>query len=175
MQISYHVRDCLGRCIDLQRQYSRWGKELAIGELMRMAVLEEPSAATVFALCRMLFVSNTGKPLRPPALGEPWFLGDTSEEDWPLEPIHLYRGVPFFVVRGWSMAGLPDRPSWYLAHCLLHGVWNENPFRMIDEEELAAVTHEFIQPELFWKRPLRDDELRFFLSQIESNTSLLVK
>lgn len=170
LKVSYHIRECLGRCITLQRQSSRWGKDFAVAELMRMAVLEEPSEATVIALCRMLFVSETGQPLRPPSLGEPWFLGETEEARWPLEPIHLYQGIPFFIVRGWSLAGLAEQSSGYLAYCLLSGVWNESPFRMVDEEELAVLAHEFIQNGP-WKRPLEPFERMFLLAQITPEVS----
>jgi hypothetical protein len=132
---------------------------------MRLAVLEEPSKATVLALCRMLFVSRAGQPLRPPGLGEPWFLGDTSADSWPLEPIHLYRGVPFFIVKGWSLAGMAEQASWYLAHCLLDGVRNENPFAMVGQQQVAALAHEFIENGP-WRRPLSSSERTFLLSQV---------
>jgi hypothetical protein len=106
MQVLYKISTCLSLCESLQRQYIRWGKELTIGELMRMAVQGDPSESMAFALCRMLFTSKDGTPLRPPGLGEPWFLGDTSAEDWPLEPIHLHEDCPLFVVRGWVVGGV---------------------------------------------------------------------
>jgi hypothetical protein len=165
---SYHIEECLHRCLDLQRKAARWAKEYAIGELMRMAVLDEPSEAMVIALCRMLFVSREGEPLRPPCLGEPWFLGDTTEDHWPIHPLHLHEGVPLFVVRGWSLAGLPERAAEYLAFCLLHGVWNEKPFRMVDRQELTRVTEHFIENGP-WKRQLSPSEQTFLLSQIQSN------
>ncbi len=161
----YHIPECLNLAQSLQRQYERWGPELAIGELMRMAVLEDPSDTTAFALCRMLFVTRDHKPLRPPALGEPGFLGDTEESDWPWQPFHLYRGVPFQIVRGYFLAGLPDHPSWYLAHCLLKGIWNEFQFRMVEQEELVSLAQEFIQNGP-WRRPLCQGEREFLLAQI---------
>lgn len=172
MQVSYHIRACLRCCVDLQQQYDRWGKELALAELMRMAVTEDPSAATVLALCRILFVSNRDEPLRPPGLGDPWFLGDTSAEDWPLEPIHWYHDVPFFIVRGWSLAGLPERPSCYLAYSLLSGAWNKNRCNTAEQEELAATAQEFIHQGP-WKRPLAASEQQFLLSQITPAASHL--
>jgi hypothetical protein len=173
MQVSYNARDCLSRCVDLQLRYKRWGKELALGELMRLAVLEEPSQATVTALCRLLFKSDAGKPLRPPALGEPRFLGDTSKNDWPLTPIHLYKNVPFFVVGGWSVAGLPEQATWYLAHCMLDGVWNDHPYAIIDQAQLEAVAHDFIENGP-WVRPLRAEEQAFLLSQVNAQERPIV-
>lgn len=171
MQVLYHVQECVNHCAVLQTQYKRWGKELAIGELMRMAVLEEPSKAIVIALCRLLFRSKTGEPLRPPGLGEPSFLGGTSSENWPLEPIHLYEGVPFFIVREWSLAGMPDQANWYLAYCLLEGVWNENPYTMIEQNQLRIVARRFIEKGP-WKRLLTNGEQKFLLSQINVKEQL---
>ncbi len=164
MRGTYHIPECLSLAQLLQRQYKRWGPAPAIAELMRRAVLEDPSEATVFALSRMLFVSRDHEPLRPPALGEPWFLGDTEASDWPWQPIHLYRGVPFYIVRGTSLAGLPEHPSWYLAHCLLKGVWNESPVPMVEPEELFNLAQEFIQNGP-WRRALGPDEREFLLTQ----------
>jgi hypothetical protein len=169
MRGAYHIPECLSLALSLQRQYERWGPELAIGELMRMAVLEDPSEAIVFAVSRMLFVSKDQKPLRSPGLGEPWFLGDTEASDWPWQPIHLYRGVPFYILRGTSLAGLPEHPSWYLAHCLLKGTWNESPFPMVEQEELVSLAQEFIQDGP-WRRALRPDEREFLLTQITPAT-----
>ena len=166
MDVEYHVQDCLDLCATLQLQYSRWGKELAIGELMRLAVLNEPSKAMVLAVCRLLFRSNTGEPLRPPGLGEPWFLGDTSSENWPLEPIHLYNGVPFFIVNGWSVAGMPEQANWYLAYCLSNGIWNEAPYEMIEQQQLELGAHEFIDKGS-WRRSLTYGEKMFLLAQIQ--------
>jgi hypothetical protein len=166
MLASYHIPDCLQRCHSLQRQETRWGKEFAVAELMRMAVLEEPDIPTVIALCRMLFVSKSAEPLRPPRLGEPCFLGDTTEECWPLQPIHLYQGVPFLVVKGWSVAGLPELATSYLAYSVLSGIWNEHPFMLIEQQDVVALTQEFIQHGP-WRRPLDASEQSFLLSQAE--------
>src|SRR5262249_22316521 len=112
---------------------------------------------------------NTGDPLRPPILGEPWFLADTSGQDWPLEPIHLYQGIPFFIVKGWSLAGLAEEPSRYLAFCLASGVWVDRGFKAVAPADLAIFAQDFISSGP-WKRPLDNPEQRFLLAQIESNT-----
>lgn len=168
MQIIYHIQECLTRCFDLQTRYTRWGEQLAIAELMRMAVLEDPSQATVIAICRMFFMPKTIEPLRPPSLGKPWFLGETSEQDWPLQPVHLYRGIPFFIVQGWSVAGLPEQTNWYLAYCIISGIWKQNEFMDVSQDELILVTHDFIRRGP-WRRPLNDSEKSFLLSQVEFN------
>jgi hypothetical protein len=165
MQIVYKAHNCLALAIQLQQQATRWGKEFAVGELMRMAVQADPSEATVFALCRMLFVSRTPIPLRPPSLGEPWWLGETTAEDWPLEPIHLYKGLPFFVVKGWSLAGLSESPNMYLACCLLNGVWNDHPYPWVEEAEITCLASAFIETGP-WRAPLPAWEQKFLRSQI---------
>ena len=41
----------------------------------------------VIVLCRMLFTNKTSAEFRRPLLGEPVFLGEARDVDWPLEPI----------------------------------------------------------------------------------------
>jgi hypothetical protein len=166
MDTPYRAADCLRLCAALQLQWSRWGNELAIGEFMRIAVLQDPSRATAIALCRLLFRSKTGEPLRPPSLGEPGFLGGTTSKDWPLEPIHLYRGVPFLIVNDWALAGLAEQANWYLAHCLLHGVWNETRYVVMEQVEIDAIAHDFVVNGP-WKRSLTDAEESFLLAQTQ--------
>lgn len=161
----YRVKGVLARCAGLQLMEAR-SEDWGVSELMRMAVLGEPDENTIIILCRLLFRSQDGGAMRRPMRGEPAFLGDTTYTDWPLEPLHLFQGVPFCIVSMYSLAGLPEPPPSYLAHCLRAGVWSTHPYPDVSNLDLKAITHEFIAcgP---WARPLEASEQRMLFAQVE--------
>src|SRR5262245_2525288 len=79
----YKAQVILCLCAELQLR-ERLCPQSGIAELMRMAVHGESSGESAINLCRLLFRSRTGEPLRRPGLGEPGFLGNTTYSDWPL-------------------------------------------------------------------------------------------
>jgi hypothetical protein len=161
----YRIKEVLALCVHLQRLEARsenWG----ITELMRMAVQQEPSDETAVILCRLLFRSRSGEPRRRPARGQPGFFGGTTEADWPFEPVHLFRGVPFYIVSGWCIAGCPESATHYLADCLRNGAWNTERYSEMGDHELRAITNDFVEGGP-WKHPLESHEVDFFFSQIE--------
>jgi hypothetical protein len=160
----YRVKDVLGQCARLQRWEARW-ENLGVSELMRMAVMGEPSEDTAIVLCRLLFRGRDGGALRRPMRGEPGFLGDTSCADWPLEPVHLFQSVPFCIVSMYSLAGLPELPPGYLAYCLRAGAWNPDPYPEMSEMDLKAIAHDFIARGP-WARTLASFEQQMLLAQI---------
>jgi uncharacterized protein (TIGR02996 family) len=162
---SYRAKEVLALCVRLQQMQSRW-PDYGIAEMMRMAVLGEPRNHTAIVLCRLLFCSRSGDPLRRPGLGEPGFPGNTTYSDWPLEPVQVHRGVPFYIVRGWGIAGLPESAPHYLAYCLQNGVWNSEPYALVSDEDLSAIARDFVASGP-WKRRLDRYERRFILSQVK--------
>jgi hypothetical protein len=162
----YRVKEVLVHCGRLQRLEQR-SEDWGVSELMRMAVLAERDDDTVIALCRLLFRSREGGPLRRPMLGEPGFLGGGEPDGrWPLEPVHLFQGVPFYVVRLYGLAGLPESGPLYLSYCLRNGVWNGEAYPEFGDGELRAIAEEFIESGP-WAEPLGNDERQLLLSQVE--------
>jgi hypothetical protein len=161
----YRVKDILALCRELQWLEKRHENQ-GVAELMRMAVTGEPSEETAVVLCRLLFRSRTGDSLRRPWRGQPGFLGETTYSDWPLEPVHLFRGVPFHIVRGWAIAGLPEPAPWYLAYCLRNGAWVAEDYPDRSDQELLAVAHAFVETGP-WVDPRDEHERHFILSQVE--------
>jgi hypothetical protein len=163
----YQVRAILDQCAFLQTLETRqdgWG----VAELMRLAVRAEVNLEddTPIVLCRLLFRSASGGPLRRPMLGSPGFLGGGDNgPQWPLEPVHLFRGVPFYVVSMYGLAGLAESGPYYLIHCLRHGVWNPDPYPQPGDDELGAIAREFIKAGP-WHRALRRDEREMILAQV---------
>jgi hypothetical protein len=161
----YRVKEILSHCVRLQRLQGR-GWEGGIPELMRMAVMCDPSEESAIILSRLLFRSRTGEPLRRPGRGQPGFFGETTYSDWPLEPIHLYQGVPFYIVGGWLRAGFMEPATYYLTYCLQNAIWNEEPYSEKTDAELLAIANEFVEKGP-WKSPLNEHVREFILAQIE--------
>ncbi len=162
----YRVKDVLAQCRRLQR-LERVMENQGVSELLRLAVLEELGDDTAVVLCRLLFKSGTGEPLRRPMLGEPGFLGGgENKERWPLEPIHFFRGIPFYVVSMYSLGGLAESGSMYLSHCLRNGFWNDEPFPEVGDEDLQEIARDLIRSGP-WDEPLPREGKQLILSQVE--------
>jgi hypothetical protein len=169
-EIEAHIRarwlfrstDVLAMCVELQRMR----QEFAIDALMRMAVTEDtPSNLRTIVLCRMLFRPRDATRMREPLVGSPWFLGETNSDDWPLEPIHIWKGVPFMITWGYSLSGIAESAPQYLAYCIQNGVWNDEAFVIPARDQLKAIAEEFIQKGP-WRRPLDEREKKFIRAQV---------
>jgi hypothetical protein len=130
------------------------GKERGAATLLELAKTRGGSKAIV--LCRMLFVAKPNAEFRRPALGAPVFIGGTK---WPLEPIALIDGVPFFVVLGYALKGLPESPETYVRDCIENCDWNGYRFK--------AKTAQEKQKALEKLRQLDNDEKAKLSSQIK--------
>lgn len=124
----------------------------AAGPEKAVAMLRKPIKGVTYGcdphvLCRMLFKAKPGGEFRRPYLGAPWFIF-TREEGWPLEPIALVDGVPFYVVTVYQGHGFGERPESYLEWCLQNCDWSDEKFTPKTTEEkqkaleklLASVT-----------------------------------
>jgi hypothetical protein len=101
-----------------------------------------PSRLSVIILCRMLFRRRAGSAhaFRAPAIGAPTFVSGT-EDDWPLWPIELFDGVPFMVVSGYTLGGLPESDESYLRYCEASCDWTDVRYAVkTDQEKRHALT-----------------------------------
>lgn len=118
-----------------------------------------------FFLCRMLFKKVEGGSFRAPFLGEAIFLGGTSQADWPLSPIEIVDGIPFLVVKGYTLKGRPESKSAYLEYCLEKCAWNDLRFKKVTFEEKRVALDKLISSERL-RGKLSEIEERFLKSQI---------
>ena len=97
----------------------------AISRLHGMAK-HRHSPLSAIILCRMLFRRrrDSDYAFRGPAIGVPAFIRGT-EDDWPLWPIELIEGVPFMVVWGYTIGGLPESDESYLHYCEANCDWTD--------------------------------------------------
>lgn len=142
------------------------GKDRAV-EILRAAAKDPKQGEyTVIVLCRMLFAAKPKNQFRAPSLGQPSFAGCADAKDWPLEPIEIIDGVPFVVVWGYSLAGLPESERQYLAYCLEECDWGTAEFKpKTAEEKKKALAKLLASPK--WKEPLPDFYKDFLSAQVK--------
>lgn len=97
--------------------------ETARAAELRERARDRKRGSDVYVLCRMLFEARPGQVFRRPRIGAASFPGNTSYSDWPLEPIALEQEIPILIVRGYTLAGLPEPPGSYVEYCLSSCTW----------------------------------------------------
>jgi hypothetical protein len=157
----YRVDTYLGAARSLQAL----GKEKASALLLELAAKEEPPNFRTFCLCRMLFQAKPKHAFfRPPlgmALGLP---GDTTPSDWPLEPIEIVDGVPFFIPCSYFGVGMFE-PGKYVQYCVDECDWSSFRFAPKSKEEKRKALEKLLcAPKL--KGKLDKGEQDMFAAQI---------
>jgi hypothetical protein len=128
------------------------GREAATKALWALVREEGLEGHRAIILCRMLFTRRAGGEFRRPRLGGTVFLGDTDYADWPLEPVEVVDGVPFVIVRGYELAGVPETSEDYLAYCVAECDWSGVPFVSKTKSEMVKAM-EKLDRSPKWKEP----------------------
>ena len=110
---------------------------------LRVMAKDPSRSSDVFPLCRMLFEANVGGVFRRPMLGGAAFLTG-AYQDWPLEPITLFEGVPILIVQGYILAGKPESAAQYVAYCLANCRWSERRYAVATTARLRQTIDRFI-------------------------------
>jgi hypothetical protein len=148
--------------LDKARQLQGLGREKAVEALREWATSGQQEE--VIILCRMLFRGKAGKALRRPMIGGAAFLGGTTYEDWPLEPITIFEGSPILIVTGYALGGHPEHAMQYLEYCLGEGEWVAEPYLEKSSQEIEAAVERFIQQKI-WRTALNPIEIAFLKTQ----------
>ncbi|MGH3923999.1 MAG: hypothetical protein ACRDTT_14210 [Pseudonocardiaceae bacterium] len=82
----------------------------------------------VIVLARLLFEPPEGGVLPPPRVGVP-DIYPRSPDDWPRFPLATKDDVPFLVVGGYSLGGLPEPAAAHLAVCAANAQFREGPLQ----------------------------------------------
>jgi hypothetical protein len=109
-------------------------REAAIKQLHTMAQ-DVHLRGSVVILCRMLFAQRSGSTFRPPMLGQPGFLGGTTDSDWPLWPTEIVGGVPFLIVSSYILSGLPESDEAYLRYSEENCDWSSVRYKLTTEKQ----------------------------------------
>lgn len=112
----------ISRYVDAAASLRKLEPTLRASELRELA-RDRKFASDVYVLCRMLFEAKPGQEFRRPLIGAASFLGNTTYDDWPLEPIALEQGIPILIVRGYTLAGVAEPPGGYVEYCLSSCAW----------------------------------------------------
>ncbi len=158
----YKVLPYITAAIHLQNM----GEHSAVSLLREYAVTGENNNKVIM-LCRMLFdeIDETGE-FRRPLIGAAIFVGNSSYSDWQREPIEIVHNIPFLIVRGYFLGGLPEPAIDYLEYCVQNCAWKEENYRIPWASDLLIFVEELLNSEK-WQIPLTDEEIEFIRSQIE--------
>jgi len=159
---AYKSKSTLQDAVSLQAM----NRESAVRELRDMAQPEHGNkSCEVYVLCRMLFVQSNSLAFREPLLGGPDFIRGSSS-DWPLAPVALVDGVPFIVVKGYTLGGLAESPEQYLDYCLSNCCWSNFRYEREPQEKLQTALDSLLNAAP-WSQPLTDWDRRFLSMQID--------
>ena len=110
------------------------GEEASVKELLSMEVDDSDFHTNHWSvnerigwMCRVLFEAKTDEALHRPAFGALWNLPPMPAKDWPLFPVALSGSTYFVLSEGYSLAGVPDRPKFYIEYCRKSGVFRTKP------------------------------------------------
>ena len=113
-------------------------------EFMHKAALSYKNDEELIILCRMLFEPEKHQEFRRPMIGAPHFIGKSEDPYWPLEPIALEDNIPFLVVQGYSLGGLPESAEMYLQYCIENCEWKQKKYAAVNQEQLNAAQAKLI-------------------------------
>lgn len=157
----YHVDPYIRAAVALQSL----DRATAISQLHYMA--QDPhSPLSVIILCRMLFTRRHGSvyAFRAPHIGVSTFIGG-NEDDWPLWPIELVDGVPFMIVSGYVLGGLPESDESYLHYCEVNCDWTDFKYTFKTDPQKRNALAKFASSNE-WKHT-RVTDMEFLSRQIQ--------
>jgi hypothetical protein len=125
----------IGQCLDLAVELQKLEPEARAARLRELAG-EPRQGYTFFALCRMLFDAKEKGTFHRAKLGGPIFIDQGTMQDWPLEPITLYEGMPILVTIGFRLGGSPESQESYLKYCLEDCRWRDVKFAHMEPDDI---------------------------------------
>lgn len=158
----YRVDEFIRAAVTLQSL----DRETAIKRLHVMAQ-DIRSMGSVVILCRMLFTQRPGSSFRPPSVGQPIFFGRTTDLDWPLCPIELIDGIPFLIVAGYILGGLPESDESYLRYAESNCDWSSARYRLTTEQQRQGALKKLLASGKWKTATDIGDRQRVFAQQIQ--------
>jgi hypothetical protein len=170
--------------IKAAEQLQAVGRTNASRQLLALArqTTDSFSDQRVAVLCRMVFSRHAGSEFERPELGAPEFFGDppgasislNNSRDsscfrtWPLEPIEMVDGVPFLVVRGYSVEAIVD-PHYmesYVRYCITNCDWSSVHFTPKTAKQKNEALTKLLASRK-WRQPLEAYERDYLREQIQ--------
>ena len=142
------------------------GEKAACERLLIMGAQDDADYDKIAVLCKMLFAKRPGSEFIRPSMGGAVFIGGTHYSDWPLEPIEIIDGVPFIIVRGYSVFGASELPFMYVRYCMTNCNWSSIRFEPKSEEQKKKAMLKLIASPK-WQLPLEQEDRDYFNLQIQ--------
>jgi len=145
----------------------KMGKDEACRQLRALTEEKNGDGVPVSELCRLVFKAKKGGEFRRALIGAVGFLGETSYDDWPLDPFEVVDGVPFVVTNGFHLlAGQAETDKQYLEYCIKECEWNDVKFVPKPKAEKEKALEKLLSSKK-WKEPLTDKERDCLRAQIK--------
>ncbi len=141
------------------------GKEKACKQLVKLAK-DDDEDGEIAILCRMLFSKKENKEFPALHFGCPSYMGASTNVDWPLSPIEIVDGIPFYIVSSSCGSG-PPLHAWsllYLNYCIENCEWSKTRFGRVDDKTIGKALRKLLASKK-WRKPLTDDERELLISQ----------
>ncbi len=161
--ISYNVYSYLKVLVHIQNM----SKSDAI-KTLTLSSQKENSQYQLILLCKMLFTSKE-KEFRPPMIGEPELVGKSDLLKWKFLPIEIVDGIPFLIVKSYTIKGRQEHAGNYLDYCLSECVWNLRKYRIPNKEEVETALKKIINSKK-WNKRLDTVAINWFKNQTLSLT-----
>jgi hypothetical protein len=141
------------------------GKEKACALLLELAAKDQYPYQRTLVLCRMLFQAKPKGTFRRAEIGLTFLPHGTTDGDWPLEPVEIVDGVPFFVARGYKLIGVAESATEYVRYCIKECDWSSRKFAPKSRDEQRKALEKLLSdPKL--KGKLDKEERATFEAQI---------
>jgi CubicO group peptidase (beta-lactamase class C family) len=140
------------------------GKKDAIKKLEELS--QEARIEKIAVLCRMLFQPKENSEFSRPNVSRSTYAGGTDEKDWPLDPIEIIDGIPFVIVRGYRLTGMPASGELHLKYCISKCEWNDFKYEHKTQDQKQKALEKLLSSKK-WKSELEDHEKEIFKSQIK--------
>lgn len=148
------------------------GKDSALARIESYLANRDTSkdAYGLFWVLRVLFEMPANMDFPPVRIGTPSIPPPAESERLPRFPVVLIRDVPFLVVHGYSLAGLPQPVEDHVAYFREHGILREYPLSPPDSME--GIQEAFLNR---WKEAYEDQYATEVLTIIKAQIDRLTR
>jgi len=132
------------------------GKEAALAQISSYLKTRSKPAEVqgLFWVLRVLFDVPAGQSFPPVRIGQPNIPPPADPGKLPRFPILIVRDIPFLVVSGYDLGGLPEAVDAHVTYFRTHGVLRDNP--LTPPSSTAGIDQDFLQQ---WRAAYGDAHL----------------
>ncbi len=155
------------------------GKDKADASLLKYAETNYAYSSYVAWLCLLVYDPKPDAGLPIPLFGAPDFPytfpythGLINSVDWPRFPLTLNRGVPFLLVSGYTVGGVPESGTAYIQRCQSNGTFHAVEYPIVTHSDARIGLDDLLSSAkwdaLSWPHFVgRTQKIKFLRSQVE--------